>query len=81
MIFEVVSAYGPVGLSIGLPNESYSPSGGFHTISKVLICAAMIRGRHRGLPAAIDKAILLPCEIADSGEGTGCLLQNAPISV
>jgi Trk-type K+ transport system membrane component len=81
MIFEVVSAYGPVGLSIGLPNESYSPSGGFHTISKVPICAVMIRDRHRGLPAAIDKAILLPCEIADSGEGTGCLLQNAPISV
>jgi Trk-type K+ transport system membrane component len=80
MIFEVVSAYGPVGLSTWLPNKAYNLSGGFHTISKVLICAVMIRDRHRGLPVAIDKAVLLPSEIANSGEGTGCLLQNASIS-
>lgn len=76
MIFEVVSAYGPVGLSTGLPNEAYSLSGGVHTISEVLICAVMIGGRHRELPVAIDKAVLLSSEISDRGEGTGCPLQK-----
>ncbi|KAF2198701.1 TrkH-domain-containing protein [Delitschia confertaspora ATCC 74209] len=62
VIFEVVSAYGCVGISVGLPNESYSFCGAWHTLSKVILCAVMIRGRHRGLPVAIDKAVLLPGE-------------------
>ncbi|QGA21251.1 hypothetical protein EYB26_008961 [Talaromyces marneffei] len=62
IIFETVSAYGCVGLSTGLPNEAYSFSGGWRTLSKLVLCAVMIRGRHRGLPVAIDKAILLPSE-------------------
>jgi Trk-type K+ transport system membrane component len=81
IIFKVVSAYGPVGLSTGLLSEAYSLSGGFHTVSKVLICAVMVRGRHRGLPVAIDKAVLLPSEISDSGEGTSHPLQNTAIPV
>ncbi|KAL1970417.1 hypothetical protein VTN77DRAFT_5578 [Rasamsonia byssochlamydoides] len=60
IIFETVSAYGCVGISTGLPNQQYSFSGGWHTLSKLVLCAVMIRGRHRGLPVAIDKAILLP---------------------
>jgi Trk-type K+ transport system membrane component len=35
MIFEVVSAYGPARLNTRLPNEAYSLSRRFHTISKV----------------------------------------------
>ncbi|EAW13680.1 putative cation transporter [Aspergillus clavatus NRRL 1] len=62
IIFETVSAYGTVGLSTGLPDETYSFSGGWHTLSKLVLCAVMLRGRHRGLPVAIDKAILLPAE-------------------
>lgn len=27
-----------------------------------MLCAVMLRGRHRGLPVAIDKAVLLPDE-------------------
>ena len=27
-----------------------------------MLCAVMLRGRHRGLPVAIDKAVLLPHE-------------------
>ncbi|KAF7719536.1 Uncharacterized protein PECH_001532 [Penicillium ucsense] len=62
IIFETVSAYGCVGISTGLPNEFYSFSGAWHTLSKLVLCAAMIRGRHRGLPVAIDKAIMLPSD-------------------
>ena len=40
-----------------------------------------IKGRHRGLPIAIDKAVLLPGEISGSREGTDRLLQNVFISV
>lgn len=60
--FEVVSGYGCVGISTGLPNEAYSFSGGWHITSKLILCAVMLRGRHRGLPVAIDRAILLPGE-------------------
>ncbi|KAF2720481.1 TrkH-domain-containing protein [Polychaeton citri CBS 116435] len=61
-LFETVSGYGCVGLSTGLPSESYSFSGSWHVLSKLVLCAVMIRGRHRGLPVAIDKAVLLPGE-------------------
>ena len=62
IIFEVISGYGCVGISIGLPNVSYSFCGGWHAFSKLILCAVMIRGRHRGLPVAIDRAVLLPGE-------------------
>lgn len=60
IIFEVVSAYGCVGLSIGYPNVAYAFSGTWHTSSKFVLCVMMLRGRHRGLPVDIDKAIQLP---------------------
>jgi Trk-type K+ transport system membrane component len=62
VIFEVVSAYGCVGISVGLPNESYSFSGGWHAPSKLVLCLVMLRGRHRGLPVALDRAVRLPGE-------------------
>ncbi|KAH6636449.1 cation transport protein-domain-containing protein [Chaetomium tenue] len=62
IMFEVVSAYANVGLSLGHPTVSTSLSGKFTTASKVAICAMMIRGRHRGLPYAVDRAVLLPGE-------------------
>lgn len=36
--------------------------GQFTTFSKVIICLMMIRGRHRGLPYSLDRAIMLPSE-------------------
>lgn len=68
ILFETVSAYGCVGISTGLPNQAYSFSGGWHTLSKLVLCAVMIRGRHRGLPVAIDRAILLPGEYLGKAE-------------
>lgn len=62
VLFEIVSAYGTVGLSLGYPTNDASLSAEFHVISKLVIIAMMLRGRHRGLPYALDKAILLPSE-------------------
>ncbi|CAM1510129.1 Fc.00g004640.m01.CDS01 [Cosmosporella sp. VM-42] len=62
VLFEVVSAYGCVGLSVGVPTNSYSFAGGWHRGSKFVLCLVMLRGRHRGLPVALDKAVRLPGE-------------------
>ncbi|KAI3187448.1 hypothetical protein CBS147311_10190 [Penicillium roqueforti] len=62
VLFEVVSAYGNVGLSLGYPTVSTSLSGEFTVFSKLVVCVIMIRGRHRGLPYKLDRAILLPGE-------------------
>ncbi|KAL3292992.1 low-affinity potassium transport protein [Colletotrichum asianum] len=60
--FRSFSKYGNVGLSLGHPSVMTSLSGEFTTFSKLVVCAMMIRGRHRGLPYALDKAIMLPNE-------------------
>ena len=62
VLFEIVSAYGTVGLSLGYPNIDASFSAEFSVISKLIIIAMQIRGRHRGLPYELDRAILLPSE-------------------
>jgi Trk-type K+ transport system membrane component len=65
----VVSAYANVGLSLGYPTNTTSLCGHFGVFSKIVICAMMIRGRHRGLPYALDRAITLPSDrVADSDE-------------
>ncbi|KAJ5542265.1 hypothetical protein N7535_004687, partial [Penicillium sp. DV-2018c] len=65
ILFEVVSAYGNVGLSLGYPTVNTSLSGQFTVFSKLVICVVMIRGRHRGLPYKLDRAIVLPGERLD----------------
>jgi len=81
IIFEVVSGYGCVGMSTGLPNEAYSFSGGWHKLSKIILCAVMIRGRHRGLPVAIDRAVLLPSEqLAEAEEEDAQIRLERPSS-
>lgn len=62
LLFETTSAYGTVGLSTSLSDASYSLSGAFRTPSKLVVLAVMLRGRHRGLPLAVDRSILLPGE-------------------
>ncbi|KAF1918925.1 cation transport protein-domain-containing protein [Ampelomyces quisqualis] len=62
VLFEIVSAYGTVGLSLGFPQTNASFSAQFRTLSKLIVIAMQIRGRHRGLPYALDRAILLPSE-------------------
>lgn len=62
-LFELTSAYGTVGLSTGTPYDNFSLSGRFSTLSKLVVIAVMLRGRHRGLPVAIDRAVMLPDEL------------------
>ncbi|KAI4263649.1 MAG: hypothetical protein L6R42_001211 [Xanthoria sp. 1 TBL-2021] len=76
IIFEVISAYGTVGLSIGLPTAAYSFSGDWHVASKLILCAVMLRGRHRGLPVAIDRAILLPGDHLAAAEEEDALIRE-----
>lgn len=68
VLFEVVSAYGTVGLSLGYTGVNASLSSQFTVIGKLVIIALAIRGRHRGLPYGLDKAILLPSEHLDRKE-------------
>ncbi|KAJ2971944.1 hypothetical protein NUW58_g9290 [Xylaria curta] len=62
VLFELVSAYGTVGLSLGYPNTNASLIAQFSVLGKLVIVAMMIRGRHRGLPYGLDRAVLLPSE-------------------
>lgn len=77
IVFEMVSAFGGIGLTLGIPDQNYALSGAFSPVSKLVICIIvssstlmthrarltrsfitmkMLRGRHRGLPVAIDRA-------------------------
>ncbi|KAI8344031.1 cation transport protein-domain-containing protein [Chlamydoabsidia padenii] len=62
VIYECVSAFGCVGGSFGGTIPGTSQSKDYRTISKLVIILLMYRGRHRGLPDAIDRAVLLPSE-------------------
>jgi Trk-type K+ transport system membrane component len=68
VIFEVVSGYGCVGISVGVPWGEYSFCGSWHKLGKLILCAVMLRGRHRGLPILLDMAVLLPGESLDRAE-------------
>ncbi|OWB69644.1 hypothetical protein B5S30_g5066 [[Candida] boidinii] len=57
--FEVVSAYGTVGLSLGYPTFNSSLSTRFTVLSKLVVILTMIRGKHRGLPYTVDRSIML----------------------
>ncbi|KAI0145711.1 potassium transport protein TRK1/TRK2 [Hypoxylon sp. NC0597] len=62
VLFEVVSAYGTVGLSLGYTGVNASLCSQFSVLGKLVIIAMQIRGRHRGLPYGLDRAVLLPSE-------------------
>jgi hypothetical protein len=68
VLFEIVSAYGTVGMSLGYTNVNTSLSGQFSVVGKLVIIAMQIRGRHRGLPYGLDRAILLPSETLNAKE-------------
>ncbi|KAF6825055.1 cation transporter [Colletotrichum plurivorum] len=59
-LFEIVSGYTNIGVSLGLPEHSFSFAGGWYAGSKLVLVMMMIRGRHRGLPVALDHAVKLP---------------------
>jgi Trk-type K+ transport system membrane component len=57
ILFEVASAYGTVGLSLGLPGSSFSLVGTFTPMGKLIITAVIFLGKHRGLPLPTDAVI------------------------
>jgi Trk-type K+ transport system membrane component len=62
VIYECVSAFGCVGGSLGGMTPGTSQSADYQPTSKLVIILLMYRGRHRSLPAKIDRAVLLPSE-------------------
>jgi hypothetical protein len=56
VIFECLSAFGSVGITLGYPGSVLSFSGQFTTVSKFIIVVIFILGRHRGLPTELDAA-------------------------
>ncbi|KAL1843550.1 hypothetical protein VTJ49DRAFT_1143 [Mycothermus thermophilus] len=68
ILFEIVSAYANNGVSIGLPSASHSFSGAWRGGSKLVMVFVMLRGRHRDLPVALDRAVKLPSVALDEQE-------------
>jgi hypothetical protein len=67
LIFELSSAFGTTGHSLGCPNSNLSLSGEFNAFSKLLIILCMLIGRHRGLPRSVDPAVYLPALLGQHG--------------
>ena len=67
-LFEIVSAYGTVGVSLGASDINSSLSTKFSTVGKLAVVAAMVRGRHRALPYKLDRAIMLPGDEVEKRE-------------
>ena len=53
ILFEIVSAFGCVGLSLGYPGVSSSFSTVLSPVSRVLVGLTMLLGQHRGLLASM----------------------------
>lgn len=68
VLFEIVSAYGTVGMSLGYTGINASLCSQFSVVGKLVIIGMQIRGRHRGLPYGLDRAILLPSESLNAKE-------------
>uniref|UniRef100_A0A0W0GBM9 Putative potassium transporter n=1 Tax=Moniliophthora roreri TaxID=221103 RepID=A0A0W0GBM9_MONRR len=68
VLFELVSAFGGIGLSLGVPYDNFSFVGAMRPLSKLVVIVIMVRGRHRGLPVAVDRAVMLPHELMQQRE-------------
>jgi hypothetical protein len=77
ILFEIVSAYANNGVTVGLPTAAYSFSGGWHGGSKFVLVLVMLRGRHRDLPVALDRAVKLPSMELDEKEEDDAEIRRA----
>ncbi|KAK0201093.1 potassium transporter [Desarmillaria ectypa] len=77
VLFELVSAFGGIGLSLGFPSDNMSFVGAMKPLSKLVIIVVMVRGRHRGLPVAIDRAVKLPRELVTKGRNAEKEIDNS----
>lgn len=46
----------------------------------MVLCAVMLRGRHRGLPVAVDRAVLVPDERLGWAEEEDAVMRNRAAS-
>ena len=58
ILFEMMSAYGTNGLSMGFPGVDHSLSGMFRPVSKLSIMFLMILGRHRSMQGKSDETLM-----------------------
>lgn len=72
IIFECISAYSCVGVSVGFPGQSFAFCGAWHPVSKLLLMAISLRGRHRGLSVIIDHTALFPQPPGGTEENCAC---------
>ncbi|WFD32609.1 hypothetical protein MSPP1_003657 [Malassezia sp. CBS 17886] len=77
IMYEVVSGYGTVGLSIGSLVRNTAQAGDYTVISKLVMISVMMRGRHRGLPVALDRAVVLPAKCVQYDDFLGGKSPNA----
>ncbi|KAJ7662917.1 cation transport protein-domain-containing protein [Mycena rosella] len=71
VVFELVSAFGGIGLSLGFPSDNFSVS--------YCLTACRVRGRHRGLPVGVERAVTLPRELNTGGQGERDKNSNEPV--
>ncbi|CAE7039374.1 TRK2 [Symbiodinium sp. CCMP2592] len=67
VLFELLSAYGTCGLSLGYENQTFSFSGVWSEASQLLLVFTMILGRLRGLPDSIDASVRAAMTTDDDG--------------
>ncbi|KAK4096098.1 TrkH-domain-containing protein [Parathielavia hyrcaniae] len=77
MLFEIMSAYANNGVSMGLPTAATSFVGGCHAGTKLVLILVMLRGRHRDLPVALDRAVKLPSMDLDDKEDDDAEIRRA----
>jgi hypothetical protein len=65
IIFEIVSAFGTVGLSLGYLNVSSSFATVLSPASKAILVIIMLMGRHRGLFASMQDQEAIEYSAAD----------------
>ena len=58
VLFEMLSAYGTNGLSMGFPGVNHSLSGMFRPVSKLSIMFLMLLGRHRSMQGKSDPTLM-----------------------
>ncbi|KAJ6562832.1 potassium transporter [Mycena vulgaris] len=80
ILFEVVSAFAGIGLSLGFPSDNFSFAGALRPLSKLVIIVIMVRGRHRGLPVGVERAVTLPKELNTNRQGDRAKNPNSPLS-
>lgn len=76
-LFEVISAYSMVGLSLGYKYVTHGLAGTLQPLSKVILIAVMIMGRHRFLPDNIDQAVLPACMPLDNARVSNTTLGDS----